>query len=110
HVFPPAELDRMEVDWSRFEESLARPLPGYACFVAELDGRVLGWALVGPSGEPKRFGEVHGLYVDPEVWSTGVGRALIARGEEELALVYREAVLWVLDDKPRARRFYERAG
>ena len=34
----------------------------------------------------------------------------MARGEEELALVYPEAVLWVLEDNPRARRFYEREG
>jgi hypothetical protein len=33
------------------------------------------------------------------------------QGEEELrALGHEQAVLWVLEDNPRARRFYEIAG
>ena len=47
----------------------------------------------------------------PQHWGTGVGRALIEAGEDELRrLGHRDAILWVLDDNPRARRFYERAG
>lgn len=109
HVFPPTDLDAMLVDWSRFEPELERPKPGRACFVAERDGRVLGWAVVGPDASGDH-GELHGLYVDPDCWSHGVGRALIRRAEDELAATWTEAVLWTLEDNPRSRRFYERAG
>jgi len=51
------------------------------------------------------------IYVHPEHWGTGVGRTLIESGEDELrTLGHEEAILWVLDDNPRARRFYELAG
>jgi GNAT superfamily N-acetyltransferase len=47
----------------------------------------------------------------PEQWGIGIGRELIEAGEEELRrLGHRAAILWVLDDNPRARRFYEIAG
>ena len=47
----------------------------------------------------------------PTAWGTGIGRALIQAGEDELRrLGHHDAVLWVLDDNPRARRFYELAG
>ena len=110
HVFPVEELDRMTVDSSRWLEWLADLPAGYAAFVAEADGGLLGWATIGPSAFPDRFGELHGLYVDPDQWSRGAGRALLARGEEELALTWADAVLWTLADNPRTRRFYEAAG
>jgi GNAT superfamily N-acetyltransferase len=71
---------------------------------------VIGWATVGPSAFPDRLGELHGLYVDPEHWGHGAGRALLARGEAELAATWRDAILWTLEDNPRTRRFYESAG
>ena len=43
-------------------------------------------------------------------WSSGAGRALIEQCEAELGGVYPEATLWVLEENPRARAFYERAG
>lgn len=109
HVFPPHELDAMEVDRARFEPELAEPKPGRTCFVAEENGRVLGWALVGPNASAEQ-GELHGLYVDPDSWSKGVGRALIQRAEAELETMWDEAILWTLEDNLRTRRFYERAG
>lgn len=109
-VFPPADLDAMAVDWSRWTERLSHPEPGHACLVAEDDQGLLGWATIGPSGFPERFGELHGLYVDPACWGRGVGGALLARGEEELARTWRDAVLWTLADNPRTHRFYEHAG
>ena len=47
----------------------------------------------------------------PEAWGSGAGTALLAAGVEELRRQgYAEASLWVLEDNPRARRFYEREG
>ena len=111
HLFPADELDRggfIHVD--RWTDRLARPPAGWATFVAELDGAVVGFTSVGPSRDESGVGELYAIYVDPEHWSTGTGRALIERAEEQLRTTYRDVTLWVLEDNPRARAFYERAG
>jgi GNAT superfamily N-acetyltransferase len=110
HVFPPAELDELAVDWSRWLEWFADPPAGFTAIVAEDEDGVAGWATLGPSAFPERYGELHGLYVDPDRWSRGAGRALLARAEAELAQTWDDAVLWTLEDNPRTRRFYEAAG
>ena len=110
HVFPPEELDRLQVDWARWKRQIETPPFGWTIFVAENDGVICGFAAAGPSRDGGSAGELYAIYVDPDAWSTGAGRALIERAEERLAETYDEAVLWVLDDNPRARRFYERAG
>jgi GNAT superfamily N-acetyltransferase len=80
-------------------------------FVAELEGTIIGFAGVGRSADPAADGELFTIYVHPDHWGTGVGRALLEAAENELrARGHAEAILWVLDDNPRARRFYERAG
>ena len=71
---------------------------------------MIGFISVGPSRDEHGVGEVYAIYVDPDLWATGAGRALIERGERELRSTYLVATLWVLEDNPRARRFYERAG
>jgi GNAT superfamily N-acetyltransferase len=109
HVFPPEELDKLPLDWSRWLEWFADMPAGFAAFVAEDADGMLGWATIGPDGD-KRYGELHGLYVDSDRWSRGAGHALLARGEEELALTWNEGILWTLEDNPRTRRFYESAG
>jgi RimJ/RimL family protein N-acetyltransferase len=80
-------------------------------FVAEVDGRIAGFVGVGPSRDPDADGELYVIYVDPAHWGAGVGRELIRAGEARMReLGHRRVVLWVLDDNPRARRFYEAAG
>jgi GNAT superfamily N-acetyltransferase len=111
HVFPAEELDRGGfIQASRWRERLERPPAGWSTFVAEHDGAVVGFASVGPSRDLRGVGELYAIYVDPDEWSTGAGRALIERAEEQLRADYEEVALWVLEDNPRARRFYERAG
>jgi ribosomal protein S18 acetylase RimI-like enzyme len=110
HVFPPEELDRLEVDWSRWTARLESPTSDSTTFVAERDKRILGFASVGPSRDEPDTGELYAIYVEPSAWSSGVGRALIERAEKRLAEEYDQATLWVLEDNPRARAFYERAG
>src|SRR4051812_10127189 len=111
HVFPAEELDRGGfIQASRWRERLERPPTGWATFVAERDGSVVGFVSVGPSRDERGLGELYAIYVDPDEWSTGTGRALIERAEEHLRGHYEEVALWVLEDNPRARRFYERAG
>ncbi len=86
-----------------------------AVFVAEVEGRVVGWIVVSPSRDedanPGETGEVQALYVLAEHWGIGVGRALWLWGLEYLASLGLEtATLWVLAGNHRAIRFYRNAG
>jgi GNAT superfamily N-acetyltransferase len=110
HVFPPADLDALPVNGSLWRQRLETPPAGWATFVAETADGVVGFTSVGPSRDEDGVGELYAIYVDPDAWSTGAGRALIERAEEQLRSEYDVALLWVLEDNPRARAFYERAG
>jgi GNAT superfamily N-acetyltransferase len=110
HVFPPDDLDALPVDAGRWRPRLETPPKGWTTFVAESNGNVVGFASVGPSRDEEGIGELYAIYVDPDVWSTGAGRALMGRAEQQLRSEYETASLWVLEDNPRARTFYERAG
>jgi GNAT superfamily N-acetyltransferase len=112
HVFPPDALDALPVDASRWRTWLAAVFEhGQSCLVAEDAGILVGWATFGPARDPDdRYGELHGLYVDPERWGRGAGRLLLECAEEELARRWDEAVLWTLEHNPRTRRFYEANG
>jgi GNAT superfamily N-acetyltransferase len=111
HVFPVDELDRGGFIFpARWRERLEHPPLGWSTFVAVEGSRIVGFASVGPSRDERDIGELYAIYVDPKAWSTGAGRALIETAEAKLVEEYDEATLWVLEDNPRARRFYERAG
>lgn len=111
HVFPVERLDAGGFVFAeRWRERLDRPPRGWSTFVAVDGAAILGFASVGPSRDERGPGELYALYVDPARWSSGVGRALIARAEEQLASEFGAARLWVLEENARARRFYERAG
>jgi GNAT superfamily N-acetyltransferase len=80
--------------------------------VAEVDGEVIGFVNVGPAYDDEDAdGELYAIYVRPDRWGTGTGRALMEAGEARLReLGHTSAILWVWKDNPRARRFYEIAG
>jgi GNAT superfamily N-acetyltransferase len=110
HILPPAELDALPIDATRWRDRLESPPAGWMTFVAELSSVIVGFASIGPSRDEQALGELYALYVEPSAWSQGTGRALIACAEEELAETYTSAALWVLTANARARRFYEQAG
>ncbi|MFJ9811927.1 GNAT family N-acetyltransferase [Streptomyces sp. NPDC101158] len=68
----------------------------------------------GRGGEPlvpSVTAELSALYAVPEVWGRGVGRALLAATVDGMREAgFRKAGLWVFEENPRARAFYERAG
>ncbi|MGF0117503.1 N-acetyltransferase family protein [Promicromonospora sp. Marseille-Q5078] len=79
--------------------------------VAESSGRVVGFATGGRAREvgihpPVRDRELWSLYVLAEHHGTGVGQALL----EAVVPSGVPAQLWVAEQNPRARRFYERNG
>jgi GNAT superfamily N-acetyltransferase len=106
HTLPPEQLAALSV-----EEAVQRSRRWPPTFVAERDGEIVGFVSVGAGRDPGTDGELFAIYVHPQAWGTGTGRALIEAGEDELRrLGHQNAILWVLDDNPRARRFYELAG
>jgi GNAT superfamily N-acetyltransferase len=90
--------------------------PGQHLFVGEVDGRVLGFGLVGPErvepeGTVSGLGEVYSFYLHPDSWGSGLATPLMEQCHDFLhAGGFSHAVLWVLRDNPRARRFYEKMG
>jgi GNAT superfamily N-acetyltransferase len=112
HVFPPEQLAGISVEertraWRSMLERFSRT------YVAEVDGEVVGFASAGPSRDEdgEGVGELYAIYVHPDHWGSGAGRELATSADDALrAEGYTMAILWVLDDNPRARRFYEAGG
>lgn len=98
-------LEGREQNWLRWASG---SLP---VTVAELDGEIVGFAMAGTArriGEhaPVRDHELFSLYVLAAYHGSGAGQALL-----ETALhADAPAQLWVAEENPRARRFYERNG
>jgi GNAT superfamily N-acetyltransferase len=81
--------------------------------VAVDEGLILGFATTAPSRDPDlaNCGELCALYVDPESWGRGTGRALVSAARAYLfQLGFQRALLWVLRGNLRAERFYQADG
>jgi GNAT superfamily N-acetyltransferase len=79
--------------------------------VPVLDGRVVGFAHVGDERERDTHqGELFGFYLHPDAWGSGAAATLIDACHTALRERFSSALLWVLRENPRARRFYERSG
>jgi ribosomal protein S18 acetylase RimI-like enzyme len=109
HVFPADFLSGLDVvgRTERFRRSIEANAD---LLVAEEEGRVVGFCVSGPADD-EGWGEVYAIYVHPEHWGRGFGHELITAAENRLALSgYDRVLLWVIDDHPQARSFYERQG
>lgn len=117
HLYTPEDLQAF-LDESHTVEAYAKTLanPDYALWLAELDGRAVGYAQAGPCGLPHadvrpQDGELKRLYIRADMQNSGSGRALMDA-----------AMAWLLRDGPRtlwlsvwsenlgAQRFYARYG
>ncbi|HEX3759983.1 MAG TPA: GNAT family N-acetyltransferase [Kofleriaceae bacterium] len=115
-LVPDAVLDAMSVDertaiWRRV---LSAPDTESRVWLAERDGRVVGFAATAPAGDaghPPGTGKLTAIYLARDAVGTGAGRALLEHATGDLRQRgYRRAVLWVFAANLRARRFYEIAG
>ena len=68
--------------------------------VAELDGRMAGFAALDGC-------ELDGLFVEPDLWRQGIGRALVDSAVHEAR---RRGVSLTVLGSPSARKFYEHCG
>lgn len=109
HVFGAERL--ASIDHTRRRTLAERAIASGGVAVAvDADGAVVGFVFVGPSSDVEGEGELYAIYVLPEAWGSGAGHGLMAAGKELLRASYTDATLYVLEDNPRARRFYEREG
>src|SRR5438270_32280 len=116
-LLPDAFLDSLALQFeSRTEfwrSHIATPPASTEIWVAVDGPQVHGFVALGPARdpEPKTAGEVYAIYVLPDCWNQGAGRALFQHAAKQLlSLGFSQAMLWVLETNIRARRFYEFAG
>ena len=110
HVFPADVLDSLDAE-ERVRGWLERIEADMAVWVAETEDGIVGFVAAGPARTEDDLGELYAIYVLPEAWGSGAASALMAAFKDWLAEEgYNTAMLWVLADNPRARRFYEREG
>ncbi|HEX2292097.1 MAG TPA: GNAT family N-acetyltransferase [Gaiellaceae bacterium] len=102
HVFPPERYRFPEEEMRAHGEAAVRE-PEVTVLVAELEARAAGFATFSP-------GWLRNLFVLPAAWGRGVGGALHDAGVAELRAQSDKALLWVLEENARARRFYEARG
>jgi len=86
---------------------------GYFFLTAEADGEVIGFACYGPTPLTRQTYDLYWICVDREQARRGVGKALMARVEEEIARAGGRLI--VADTSGRAdyaptRAFYEALG
>jgi ribosomal protein S18 acetylase RimI-like enzyme len=96
-------------NWAR---TLEDESGGEFVYVAESEGRVVGFASGGPEREGLAGfdGELYTVYLLPEHQRRGTGRELVLAVAERLArLGFRSMMLWVLEENT-ACRFYESLG
>jgi GNAT superfamily N-acetyltransferase len=98
----------------RWRERLALPDEEAHVWIVERDDRAAGYAWCGPSADddlPPGTAEVYAIYLHPDAFSTGTGRALFEHAVDDMReRGYLRAALWTLEENARARRFYEIAG
>jgi len=112
HVFGTERLATVSVDaraeqWERILSAGQTDV-----FVAEDDDDgIVGFVSTGDSRDADAEVELYAIYVLPRAWGTEAGTALMRAAVAAMsARATGDAVLWVLEDNPRARRFYEREG
>jgi len=114
-IVPQRVLENLSVErrMARWSSLLADP--GEArIWIAELDGRVAGFAGTTRPADPALgigVAELETIYLLPAAQGLGLGRLLLKRATDDLmARGFSAAILWVLTANDRARRFYEAAG
>jgi GNAT superfamily N-acetyltransferase len=94
---------------------LLRPVDDAFSYVAEIDGEFAGYCFVAAPSREHDLGpgvaELVAIYVEPDRWRRGVGKALINAAIERLSgLPYDEVVLWTFKENTSAIAFYLRHG
>ena len=92
-------------DWADRGDFDRETLERLALFVAEADGRAIGWAFVEPRGEAAWLAD---LWVEPAWIGKGVGTALFRRAADHAREGGAQLLEW--EAEPNALGFYEKMG
>jgi ribosomal protein S18 acetylase RimI-like enzyme len=111
-IFTPDYYKEKWAEWSQFEESSIR--------VAVSDDKVLGFCSFGrvktrPSFDkgvvPRYGGEIYALYVHPDYFDQGIGKALFLDACQHLVdQKLTTMLLWAMKKNKRACAFYDKMG
>jgi RimJ/RimL family protein N-acetyltransferase len=113
---PVSLLDGLSVERraTMWRDWLAAPATETRVWLAEREGRLVGFCATGvrpEPGDPPLTAQLTAIYLRQDAAGTGVGRELLGHATQDLRQRgFRAAVLWVLASNARARRFYEIAG
>ncbi|MEQ5840311.1 GNAT family N-acetyltransferase [Paraburkholderia acidicola] len=103
---PTANVDSLNSRLKRQDSS-------FSCLVAERQGRVIGFSLVGSPRFPSNpsTAELWALYVAPNAWQDGVGTALLQRSLDLTSNQgFTTIKLWCIKGNAPAQRRYEAHG
>ena len=113
-IVPDSHLDALEPAAREAQWAATLADNAASLFVACAEGAVRGFCCSAAARDDDlgpEVGEVTAIYVAPESWASGAGRALLSTALVELARQGFSGVsLWVFEANQRARRFYEAAG
>lgn len=115
-IMSPALLDALDINQktAMWRNALERAGKG-SYLVAEVNGRVEGFAVFGPARDKDLDGsesaEIVSINIDPDKWGYGLGCSLLNFMIERLSNDgYRSICLWVVEQNERAIRLYQRNG
>ena len=98
--------DRAQVeDWAKQGDFEPESLRARLVYVAEADGRAVGWAALIPRGE---VGWLEDLWVEPAWIGRGVGRILFEHVADRARGLGAKRLEW--EAEPNATGFYQRMG
>lgn len=113
-VFTPELSLSLYRTWDESELVASFATDGETCLVAELDQRIVGFAIgtvIDKRGSPWSYGWLTWLAVEPELAGAGIGRRLVKR-LTELFIEYGARMMLVDTDAGNARalEFFQREG
>jgi GNAT superfamily N-acetyltransferase len=116
HLYPPEDLEAFLAE-AYAPEAFARYLPvaGHGLWIAEQDGRPIGYVQAGPCTLPHpevtpACGEIKRLYVRQETQGSGLGSRLLTLALDWLAAPGRRLWIGVWSQNHGAQRLYARHG
>lgn len=116
HLYPPEDLAHFLADAHTPEQYATWAVdPAYGLWIAERDGRPIGYALAGPNTLPHPDaapgdGELKRIYVATEAQGAGVGALMLEATLEWLNRLERPLWIGVWSQNHGAQRLYGRHG
>lgn len=103
HLLSPQFLAALSVEQRRDMWATVLTLEDRKACVAEVDGEIVGFSGTRPGGDGPRELALWGIYLLRRFHGSGLAQQLL-----DAAIGDEPAFLWVAEDNPRARAFYQR--